>query len=120
MTPTPATILQLALLPVPSNYRVPEDLPLVVRTEPAAFALSLVRQLPAFEAFIRAGRWRSEEAALTHSVKGRRLGIFGLGRIGLAISKRAAPFGFILGYHNRSARQDVAARPSMNRRYWRL
>lgn len=73
-----------------------------------AFTLSLVRRLPAFEGFIRSGQWLREEAPLTPSVKGRRLGIFGLGRIGLAISKRAAPFGFSVGYHNRSPRQDVS------------
>ena len=185
MTDDSATILQLVLLPVPAHYQVPPDLPIAVRTDPAAtldwlarrgsqvtvlithsghgvpdfiwphvpnlrlianvgagleridlkqaaskgvqvtstadliaedvadvamaFALSLVRQLPAFEDFIRQGRWSREEAGNTRSVKGRRLGIFGLGRIGLAVSKRAAPFGFIVGYHNRSARKDVAA-----------
>jgi hydroxypyruvate reductase len=185
MSRLPSTILQLAPLPVPDDYQGPQDLPIVLRADPAdtlawltqagasvraiithsghgvpefvwphvpnlrlianvgagleridlqmassravrvvatadliaddvadvamAFVLSLIRQLPAFETFIRMGRWRTEEPALTRSVKGRRLGIFGLGRIGLAISKRAAPFGFVLGYHNRSPRQDVSA-----------
>ena len=38
---------------------------------------------------------------LGHDVSGRRLGIYGMGRIGQAVAKRAAAFGMSLRYHNR-------------------
>lgn len=38
---------------------------------------------------------------LGHDVSGRRLGIYGMGRIGQAVAKRAAAFGMTLHYHNR-------------------
>ncbi len=38
---------------------------------------------------------------LGHDVSGRRLGIYGMGRIGQAVAKRAAAFGMSLHYHNR-------------------
>ena len=40
-------------------------------------------------------------------VYGKRLGILGLGRIGLAIARRCEAFGMEIGYHNRNRRDDV-------------
>jgi D-3-phosphoglycerate dehydrogenase len=42
------------------------------------------------------------------SVYGKRLGIMGLGRIGMEIAKRAVGFDLEIGYHNRSERSDEA------------
>ena len=46
-------------------------------------------------------------AELVPRVWGRRMGILGLGRIGLAIAKRAAAFDMPIAYHNRRPRTDV-------------
>ncbi len=53
---------------------------------------------------VRESRWgeTSLVAPLGHDVSGRRLGIFGMGRIGQAVAKRAAAFGLELHYHSRS------------------
>jgi lactate dehydrogenase-like 2-hydroxyacid dehydrogenase len=45
---------------------------------------------------------------LTTSLKGKTLGILGLGRIGMAIARRAEPFGLKIVYHTRRKRDDVA------------
>jgi lactate dehydrogenase-like 2-hydroxyacid dehydrogenase len=47
------------------------------------------------------GRWMAVEKLGT-DVKGKRLGIYGMGRIGRAVAKRAHGFGMEIHYHNRS------------------
>ncbi|WP_075217983.1 2-hydroxyacid dehydrogenase [Mongoliimonas terrestris] len=71
--------------------------------------LMAVRELSAAERWVRAGRWERDGAyRLTRgSLKGRRLGIFGLGRIGLAIARRAEAFGLSIAYHNRRKVADA-------------
>ncbi|MDQ6732458.1 MAG: D-glycerate dehydrogenase [Actinomycetota bacterium] len=65
-------------------------------TADLAFALLLAaaRGLPAAEASVRAGRWRTWEPAahLGRDVHGATLGIVGMGRIGRAVAARAAGF----------------------------
>ncbi|MCZ4291874.1 2-hydroxyacid dehydrogenase [Hoeflea alexandrii] len=72
--------------------------------------LNTVRELPKAEAYLRAGKWESNGAyPLTSlSLRGRTVGIFGLGRIGLAIARRLEAFGLPIHYHTRNKRQDVA------------
>ena len=72
--------------------------------------LNTVRELPKAEAYLRAGKWESNGAyPLTSlSLRGRTVGIFGLGRIGLAIAKRLEAFGLPIHYHTRNKRADVA------------
>jgi glyoxylate reductase len=47
------------------------------------------------------GRWVATEK-LGMDVRGKRLGIYGMGRIGRAVAKRARGFGMEIHYHNRS------------------
>lgn len=65
-------------------------------TADLAFALLLAaaRGLPAAEASVRAGQWRTWEPAafLGQDVHGATLGIVGMGRIGRAVAARAAGF----------------------------
>lgn len=71
--------------------------------------ISTVRELPLAEAYLRAGRWASEgNYRLTPlTLRGRRVGIFGLGRIGKAIARRLEAFGLAIAYHNRRPMPDV-------------
>ena len=55
--------------------------------------ISLLRAIPASDAYVRAGHWLRAEMPLAHKVTGRRFGIVGLGNIGSAIAARVAPFG---------------------------
>ena len=71
--------------------------------------LNTVREFPKAEAYLRAGRWPAEGAyPLTSlTLRGRTIGVFGLGRIGLAIARRMEAFGLSIHYHTRTKRSDV-------------
>jgi gluconate 2-dehydrogenase len=60
--------------------------------------------MTAAERWLRAGHWHATEfkAWLGTDVRGRTLGILGMGRIGQAIAHRAVGFGMPVIYHNRS------------------
>jgi len=53
---------------------------------------ALLRRLPQSDAYLRAGRWLSGDVPLATKVSGKRIGIFGLGRIGRATARRFAGF----------------------------
>jgi lactate dehydrogenase-like 2-hydroxyacid dehydrogenase len=76
-----------------------------------AFALLLaaVRDIPRADRLTHAGRW-SEARGQRPVVFRKRLGILGLGTIGLQIARRAAGFDMSIGYHNRRPRADVPYR----------
>lgn len=69
--------------------------------------LAVTRQIVRGDRFVRASRWLDEGYPLVRRVHGGRMGILGLGRIGLAIAKRAAGFDMPVSYHNRRPRTDV-------------
>lgn len=70
-----------------------------------ALLLSLVRDIPRADASVRRGEW----AKITRpSLQGKRLGILGLGAVGMAIARRASGFDMTISYHNRRPRQDVS------------
>lgn len=72
-----------------------------------ALTLSTVRQLPAAERYLREGRWLQAPFPLTASLRGRKMGILGLGRIGREIARRAVTFGIEVVYHGRRAQPDA-------------
>lgn len=72
--------------------------------------LSIARRIPHADKYVREGRWPSGPMPLARKVSGARLGIVGLGRIGLAIATRAASFGMDISYTTRTARSDVPYR----------
>lgn len=86
--------------------------PDVLTDEVADLALGLliaaVRQIPAAEQHLRSGQWRERPFPLTASLRGRRVGIVGLGRIGKAIARRCAAFDLPIAYHGRQRQPDVA------------
>ena len=55
-----------------------------------ALLLALVRQVPRFDAALREGRW--EKSSSGAEVRGKTLGLIGLGRIGSEVARRAAAF----------------------------
>jgi lactate dehydrogenase-like 2-hydroxyacid dehydrogenase len=65
--------------------------------------ISTIRELPQADLFLRQGRWAAgERYPLTKgTLGGRKVGIFGLGRIGQAIARRLEPFNVEISYHNR-------------------
>jgi len=64
--------------------------------------INTVRELPKAEAWLRDGKWISKgNYPLTGTLRGRNVGIFGLGRIGLAVARRIEAFGLPISYHNR-------------------
>jgi glyoxylate reductase len=69
-----------------------------------ALILATVRRLPQAERSLRAGEFRGWEFRdyLGGDLRGRTLGIFGMGRIGQAVARRAEPFGMSVRYHSRS------------------
>jgi lactate dehydrogenase-like 2-hydroxyacid dehydrogenase len=73
-----------------------------------ALMLSIARQIPQADAYTRAGAWANGSFPLLTRMNGKRLGILGLGRIGLAIAKRAEGFSMSIGYHTRQPRPECA------------
>ena len=69
--------------------------------------LATVRQLPQAERYLREGRWLNEPFPLSPSLRGRTMGILGLGRIGKAIARRAAAFGVDVVYHGRNPQEGA-------------
>lgn len=74
-----------------------------------ALLLNTVRQFPRAENYLREGRWKKDGPfPLTPlSLKGRKVGILGLGRIGLEIARRLEPFKVEIGYHTRTRREGL-------------
>jgi glyoxylate reductase len=69
-----------------------------------ALILSAVRGLPRAERSLRAGEFHGWEFwdYLGGDLSGKTLGIFGMGRIGQAVARRAGPFGMRIVYHSRT------------------
>ncbi len=68
-----------------------------------ALLLAVTRRIPDGLAELRSGAWTgwSPMSHLGGRIAGRRLGILGMGRIGLAVARRARAFGMQVHYHNR-------------------
>ena len=84
--------------------------PNVLNDEVADLAMALVlavsRRLVEADRYVRSGAWANGPMPLARKVSGARLGIVGLGRIGMAIARRAEAFGMSIAYTSRHARAD--------------
>jgi lactate dehydrogenase-like 2-hydroxyacid dehydrogenase len=96
------------------NGIVVTNTPDVLNEEVADTALGLLlctmRELPQVDRYLRAGKWLEKPYPLTSTLRDRKVGILGLGRIGKAIAKRLEAFGVPVVYHGRSEQKDVAYR----------
>jgi gluconate 2-dehydrogenase len=83
-----------------------------------ALLLGAARRVGAAERWVRAGEWKATKFTqwLGMDVRGRTLGILGMGRIGQAVARRATGFGMQVIYHNRSALPALIER-ECNARY---
>lgn len=85
--------------------------PDVLSDEVADLALGLLlatlRQIPQADRYLRAGHWPGKPYPLTPTLRGRTVGILGLGRIGRAIATRLEGFGVSVAYHGRRRQAEV-------------
>jgi len=88
--------------------------PDVLTGEVADLALGLliatVRQLPQVDRYLREGKWLKGPYPLTTTLRGRKVGILGLGRIGKAIAKRLEACDLEIEYHGRNPQPGVKFR----------
>lgn len=66
--------------------------------------LATIRQIPAAERHLREGKWLKGGFPFSPSLRGRRVGILGLGDIGLAVARRLDGFAVEIDYHTRHKR----------------
>ncbi|MDB5673584.1 MAG: dehydrogenase, partial [Sphingomonas bacterium] len=69
--------------------------------------LATIRQIPQAEQHVRQGRWLDGPFPLSPTLRGRRIGIVGMGQIGQAIARRLEGFGVGIAYHSRRPADDV-------------
>jgi lactate dehydrogenase-like 2-hydroxyacid dehydrogenase len=89
--------------------------PDVLNEEVADTALGLllctVREFPQAERYLRAGKWVEKSYPLTKAtLRDRKVGMVGMGRIGRAIARRLDAFGVPVVYHARNPQAGVAYR----------
>lgn len=72
-----------------------------------ALVLGAVRRIAYHDRYVRAGKWLDKAAPLTDRLWGAKMGILGLGRIGMVIARRAESFKMEIAYCNRNKRTDV-------------
>lgn len=69
--------------------------------------IATLRKIPQADRYLRAGDWLTAPFPLSPTLRGRTIGIVGLGRIGKAIARRLDGFGVAISYHGRSRQADV-------------
>lgn len=73
-----------------------------------ALTLAVFRRVVEGDIYVRSGQWAKKgEFPLGRSLRGKRMGIVGLGRIGRAVARRAEGFGLDICYHGPHVKEDV-------------
>jgi lactate dehydrogenase-like 2-hydroxyacid dehydrogenase len=75
-----------------------------------ALLLAVARRIVVGDRHVRNGLWLKNGLPLASKVGGTTLGILGLGRIGLAIARRAEAFGMTVVYHGPRPKADIPYR----------
>ncbi|MBJ6126437.1 2-hydroxyacid dehydrogenase [Microvirga splendida] len=70
--------------------------------------LATLRKIPQADRYLREGKWLKASFPLSTTLRERKVGIVGLGRIGKAIARRLAGFDVGIAYHGRTKQDDVA------------
>jgi lactate dehydrogenase-like 2-hydroxyacid dehydrogenase len=85
--------------------------PNILTEDVADFAIGLTyaicRRIAEADRFVRAGRWGPERIRPSTSLRGKRMGIVGMGRIGQAIARRAAGLEMQVSYTGPSKKDGV-------------
>ena len=88
--------------------------PEVLTGDVADLAMTLIlmvtRRVGESERFLRRGEWLKKRMDFGVTVKGRTLGILGLGRIGKAVARRAEVFGLNIAFHDIQPMGDLPYR----------
>ena len=75
--------------------------------------IDAMRGISAADRYVRSGAWSAKGPfPLQRKVSGSKVGIVGLGRIGMAVARRLEAFGIDVHYYSRRRRQDVVYRYS--------
>ena len=72
--------------------------------------LSVMRAMPQGDSHVRSGAWARGPMPLVRRFYGKRLGIVGFGRIGMAVARRASGFDVETGYYARSPKPEHSER----------
>jgi lactate dehydrogenase-like 2-hydroxyacid dehydrogenase len=70
--------------------------------------LATLRKIPQADRYLREGRWPGGSFPLSPTLRERKAGIIGLGRIGKAIARRLEGFDVPVAYHGRTKQEGVA------------
>jgi len=70
--------------------------------------LATLRNIPQADRYLREGKWLKAPFPLSATLREKKVGIVGLGRIGKAIARRLAGFDVRIAYHGRTQQDDVA------------
>ncbi|KAI3995995.1 hypothetical protein MKX01_037492 [Papaver californicum] len=69
--------------------------------------LATLRRICESDQYVRKGLWKLGDFKMTTKFSGKRVGILGLGRIGLAIAKRAEAFNCPISYYSRNEKPNT-------------
>ena len=79
-----------------------------------AFMIALTRTVPAYDREMRAGVWNRDDCATRHELRHHRLGIVGLGQVGMRVSRLAAVFDMrVTAFDPYISDEDFAQRGTM-------
>lgn len=74
-----------------------------------ALTLAVFRRIVEGDIYVRSGQWAKKGAMpLGRTLRGRTMGIVGMGRIGQAVARRAAAFGLEIAYTGRSRKDGLS------------
>lgn len=74
-----------------------------------ALTLAVFRRIVEGDIYVRSGQWiKKGPMPLGRALRGRTMGVVGMGRIGQAVARRAAAFGLDIAYTGRSRKEGAA------------